>query len=48
MFELPSRRDVTKCVITKETIAQGIRPTLVTSGGAHSDGEPDEPVEKSA
>src|SRR4029077_9870639 len=31
MCELPSRRDVTKCVITKETIAQGIRPTLVTS-----------------
>jgi ATP-dependent Clp protease ATP-binding subunit ClpX len=46
MFELPSRRDVTKCVITKETIAQGIRPTLVTSAGADSD--LDEPVEKSA
>jgi len=44
MFELPSRRDVTKCVITKETISQGIRPTLVTS--AAGDGE--EPVEKSA
>ncbi|HKT44282.1 MAG TPA: ATP-dependent Clp protease ATP-binding subunit ClpX [Gaiellaceae bacterium] len=46
MFELPSRRDVTKCVITKETIAQGIRPTLVTSAGA--DPDIDEPVEKSA
>jgi ATP-dependent Clp protease ATP-binding subunit ClpX len=46
MFELPSRRDVTKCVITKETIAQGIRPTLVTSAGADTD--LDEPVEKSA
>ncbi len=31
MFELPSRKDVLKCVITKETIANGIRPTLVTS-----------------
>jgi ATP-dependent Clp protease ATP-binding subunit ClpX len=31
MFELPSRKDVSKCVITKETIANGIRPTLVTS-----------------
>src|SRR5574340_307256 len=31
MFELPSRRDVSKCVITKETISQNIRPTLVTS-----------------
>jgi ATP-dependent Clp protease ATP-binding subunit ClpX len=32
MFELPSRKDVSKCVITKETISKGIRPTLVTSG----------------
>jgi ATP-dependent Clp protease ATP-binding subunit ClpX len=32
MFELPSRNDVTKCVITKETIAKGLKPTLVTSG----------------
>src|SRR5207237_7856742 len=46
MFELPSRRDVSKCVITKETIAQGIRPTLVTGAGADTD--LDEPVEKSA
>ncbi|HTT93304.1 MAG TPA: ATP-dependent Clp protease ATP-binding subunit ClpX [Solirubrobacterales bacterium] len=29
-FELPSRLDVTKCVVTKETILQGRRPTLVT------------------
>jgi ATP-dependent Clp protease ATP-binding subunit ClpX len=48
MFELPSRRDVTKCVITKETISQGIRPTLVTSGGTYADDEPDEPVEQTA
>jgi ATP-dependent Clp protease ATP-binding subunit ClpX len=48
MFELPSRRDVTKCVITKECIAQGIRPTLVTSAAGDSDAEPDEPVEKTA
>jgi ATP-dependent Clp protease ATP-binding subunit ClpX len=47
MFELPSRRDVTKCVITKECIAQGIRPTLVTSAEAAGD-EPDEPVEQTA
>jgi ATP-dependent Clp protease ATP-binding subunit ClpX len=46
MFELPSRRDVTKCVITKETISQGIRPTLVTSAEAAD--EPDEPVEQTA
>ena len=30
MFELPSRRDVSKCVITRETIAKGLKPTLVT------------------
>ncbi len=35
-FELPSRRDVTKCVVTKETITQGRRPTLVTEA-AHQD-----------
>jgi ATP-dependent Clp protease ATP-binding subunit ClpX len=43
-FELPSRRDVTKCVVTKETISQGRRPTLVTEaapqdiGAAEDDG----------
>ena len=30
MFDLPSRRDVRKCVITKETIDKGLDPTLVT------------------
>ncbi len=30
MFDLPSRRDVKKCVITRETIDKGISPTLVT------------------
>jgi ATP-dependent Clp protease ATP-binding subunit ClpX len=33
MFELPSRKDVSKCVITKETIQRNLRPTLVTSAG---------------
>ena len=33
MFELPSRQDVSKCVITKETITRNLKPTLVTSGG---------------
>ncbi len=37
MFELPSRTDVTKCVITKETISKGLKPTLVTSAGAVDD-----------
>ena len=30
MFDLPSRTDVRKCVITKETIDKGIDPTLLT------------------
>jgi ATP-dependent Clp protease ATP-binding subunit ClpX len=47
MFELPSRNDVSKCVITKETISKGQRPTLVTSAGAPVDDE-DELVEESA
>ena len=36
MFELPSRTDVTKCVITKETISKGLKPTLVTSARRRS------------
>jgi ATP-dependent Clp protease ATP-binding subunit ClpX len=47
MFELPSRNDVTKCVITKETIAKGLKPTLVTSGAGLVD-ELDELEEESA
>ena len=39
MFELPSRTDVTKCVLTKETISRGQKPTLVTSGVAAVDDE---------
>jgi ATP-dependent Clp protease ATP-binding subunit ClpX len=46
MFELPSRKDVSSCVITKETMEKGLKPTLVTSAGA--DVEPDELAEESA
>ncbi len=45
MFELPSRKDVSKCVITKETIEKGLKPTLVTSAGAD---EREELAEESA
>jgi len=37
MFDLPSRKDVNKCVITRETIEKNIDPTLVTEGGASID-----------
>jgi len=47
MFELPSRTDVTKCVITKETISKGLKPTLVTSAEGIVD-ELDELAEESA
>ena len=40
-FELPSRRDVKKCVVTKETVEKGLTPTLVTEAA------PEEPEERS-
>src|SRR5213596_1887599 len=48
MFELPSRRDVSKCVITKETISKGLKPTLVTMGGTIAGEFDDEIAEESA
>ncbi|MEZ5100974.1 MAG: ATP-dependent Clp protease ATP-binding subunit ClpX [Thermoleophilia bacterium] len=47
MFELPSRKDVSKCVITKETISRGVKPTLVTSAG-NAVADLDELAEESA
>jgi len=32
--ELPSRRDVKKCVVTRETVEKGLTPTLVTEAVA--------------
>jgi ATP-dependent Clp protease ATP-binding subunit ClpX len=46
MFELPSRKDVNKCVITKETIQRNLKPTLVTEGGRGD--EEEELAEESA
>ncbi len=36
-FELPSRRDVQKCVVTRETIEKGTPPTLVTQAVEEED-----------
>jgi ATP-dependent Clp protease ATP-binding subunit ClpX len=47
-FELPSRRDVTKCMVTKETIEKGQRPMLVTDATGEHDAVDDEAEEKSA
>ena len=43
-FELPSRRDVKKCVVTKETVERGVKPTLVTEAPEEAPG----PAAKSA
>src|SRR5204863_820996 len=47
-FELPSRNDVVKCAITKETIDRGIKRTLVTAAGADDDEQQYELPEQSA
>jgi ATP-dependent protease Clp ATPase subunit len=46
-FELPSRRDVKKCVVTKETVEKGLTPTLVTEA-APEEAEDASPREQSA
>ncbi|HYU62073.1 MAG TPA: ATP-dependent Clp protease ATP-binding subunit ClpX [Solirubrobacterales bacterium] len=38
-FELPSRRDVRKCVVTRDTIERGLKPTLVTEAAPAEPGE---------
>jgi ATP-dependent Clp protease ATP-binding subunit ClpX len=47
-FELPSRRDVKKCVVTKETIVKGLNPTLVTEAAKDDDDDSAELAEESA
>ena len=43
MFELPSRDDVRKCVVTRETIEKGLPPTLVTEA-THTDEDEEPPA----
>ncbi|MGI9186158.1 MAG: ATP-dependent Clp protease ATP-binding subunit ClpX, partial [Gaiellales bacterium] len=45
MFELPSRSDIARCIVTADSIERGVRPTLVTHGGHMST---DLPAEESA
>ncbi len=40
-FELPSRQDVKKCVVTRETVEKGLAPTLVTEA-IHDEAEEDD------
>jgi ATP-dependent Clp protease ATP-binding subunit ClpX len=44
-FELPSRRDVKKCVVTKETVEKGLTPTLVTEAAPEEHDE-DAPLQE--
>jgi ATP-dependent Clp protease ATP-binding subunit ClpX len=44
-FGLPSRRDVKKCVVTKETIEKGLKPTLVTEAAPEEDTAPEDHAE---
>jgi ATP-dependent Clp protease ATP-binding subunit ClpX len=46
MFEIPSRGDIEKCVVTKETVAKETPPTLVARG--ESEGRPRHKKERSA
>lgn len=34
MYELPSRSDVTKCVVDADTVRDGVQPSLVTGSGS--------------
>ncbi|MEZ5074788.1 MAG: hypothetical protein R2691_08150 [Solirubrobacterales bacterium] len=43
-FELPSRRDVRKCVVTRETIEKGLAPTLVTEAVPEPAESPEDPL----
>ena len=39
MFEIPSREDVEKCIITKETVEHKEHPLLVTKGSLRQENE---------
>ncbi len=41
MYEIPSRSDIKKCVVSGETIRQRRRPLLLTSSGQEIEGEPE-------
>jgi ATP-dependent Clp protease ATP-binding subunit ClpX len=45
MYELPSREDVQRCVITADTVREKVNPTIIPHGGLH---EVDQPEERSA
>ncbi len=44
MYDIPSRTDVGKCVVSKATVLEHVAPTLVTSGKDGNEGEDDKPT----
>jgi ATP-dependent Clp protease ATP-binding subunit ClpX len=47
-FELPSRRDVKKCAVTRETVDRGQKPTLVTEAAPDEEPAEDERREQAS
>jgi ATP-dependent Clp protease ATP-binding subunit ClpX len=47
-FELPSRRDVKKCAVTRETVDRGLKPTLVTEAAPEEEPAEDERREQAS
>lgn len=48
MYELPSRSDIVKCVVTKEVVAEDFKPTLLTSRSEVTTGDEEEEVSSEA
>src|SRR5213592_4015101 len=48
MYELPSRKDVTKCLIDQEVVLRGVNPTLVPRGEKEKEKAAKQPKERSA
>lgn len=46
MFDLPSRSDIVKCVVTKEVVAEDFKPTLLTSHTSSAKRKKDTPKEE--
>ncbi len=48
MYELPSRTDVRKCIVTKETVTSKEEPNLIVDGAAAGDGRKKKKKEETA
>ncbi len=48
MYELPSRQDVTKCLVDKEVVLNGVNPTLVPRAQQKKRARSEEPKERTA